>query len=117
MVRHRVQDGAPQVKGMHPATRNLAPLELASQLSGTRTHRPPVAAGNEVPRAWQVIISGNCSECGEQFTVPASTTHTAGIPRYCAECPSKKNKWISRERRMSLYLRDKYECQICGLPV
>lgn len=83
----------------------------------TRTHRPPVAAGNEVPRAWQVIISGNCSECGEQFTVPASTTHTAGIPRYCAECPSKKNKWISRERRMSLYLRDKYECQICGLPV
>lgn len=61
--------------------------------------------------AW---VQGQCEYCGEQFTRKGAASG------YCSsKCrrKDKKTKWITTTRRLALYERDNWTCQLCMEPV
>lgn len=61
--------------------------------------------GTEGKRVW---VSGPCPVCGSTFT---------GLSKTCDECRWKRGgSWITRSRRLALYERDNYICQLCNEP-
>lgn len=77
----------------------------------------------EVPAKpwWRTIVQGPCAWCGDAFTALSTT----GDHRYCSDrCSSRASRATSRRlrgrfavsarRRLRLYERDGWTCQICN---
>lgn len=75
---------------------------------------------------WTMFVSGPCAWCGESFTGLASSAETA--PRYCGRrCLGAAGRMAHRERhgrfdiprrrRLAIYERDGWTCQLCQEPV
>lgn len=73
------------------------------------------ALGVEANLKWP-FTSGACAQCGEVFT-------RRGVTAYCSPgCRSEARggdtgNWISRRRRLAIYVRDNWTCQLCDEPV
>lgn len=71
------------------------------------------AAGTPANPRWP-WVQGDCAYCGETFTRKGMASG------YCSKrCrrKDKKAKWITTTRRMALYARDEWTCQLCFEPV
>jgi Restriction endonuclease len=74
--------------------------------------------------AWVGFVSGPCAWCGDWFT----STTTTFTERYCSvRCSTKFYRrssrekhgrfWIAHRRRLAIYERDDWTCQLCFEPV
>lgn len=71
-----------------------------------------------------VFVSCSCVWCGQSFIYQAfgqsivSKHCSARCQRRAAECRrGKKGPWITAKRRLALYERDQWTCQLCDGPV
>lgn len=89
----------------------------AACASNARTYAAMVKARDGVtptqkirPARWK-----KCLDCGERIQGRSTST-------YCGNCGAKRKRqrrpgyWISRARRLAIYDRDGWVCQLCGEP-
>lgn len=71
------------------------------------------------PKWWGVITQGPCAWCGEAFTSMSGAARYCSTQclRYAAKERHGKRFIISPGRRLAIYERDNWTCQLCSEPV
>lgn len=115
---------SPRCQGILRRTKERPSVELVGPVSKTW---PPAYLVQEARASKpSVFASGRCLWCGEWFT--HDTRITGVVSRYCSDkCAKRFHKasrqrrhgrfGIPRRRRLDIYERDNWMCQLCGDPV
>lgn len=104
--------------------RQVSSKELVGPLPWTDpSPRPaPTWTGSEAKGPRRVFFQGDCAWCGEQFTrwAPHAGTPISTCSERCLRGVQKSRRggfYISPVRRLALYERDAWTCQLCSAPV